>query len=125
MAPFAQLQTLDDVRRFVHEGHRATGNPNSRWNRGRPLEYGFEWGRLPLSVAEPGPLIEHAVRLAGDHGLTLQDVRRLFAELGEDRVERGLAWARAAGEVEERREKRSNRVGRLQEQVVLRARRRD
>ena len=76
MADLQALRTLDDVREFIREGYRASGDPNSRWNRDRPqLAYGFEWGGLPLSVAKPGLLIEHAVRLAGSDGLTLQQVR--------------------------------------------------
>ena len=116
-----QLATLDEVQSFVAEGYRASGDPNSRWNRrGRSLAFGFEWGCLPLAVAEPGPLIEHAVRLAGAEGLTLQEARRVFKHLGTDRFERGLKFARDAGSIDECREKRPNSAGRLQEQVVLR-----
>jgi hypothetical protein len=113
------LETLDDVRRFVLEGYRASGDPNSRRNRGRPLEFGFEWGKLPLTVAEPGPLIERAVRISGDRGLSLQELRGLFAQLGKDRLDRGLAFARDAGVIVEKRESRPNRAGRPQKQVVL------
>src|SRR5215218_7033161 len=73
----ARLQTLDDVRRFIAEGYRASGDPNSRWNRGRPLKFGSEWGKLPLAVAECGPLIERAVQIAGPGGLTLQQLHAL------------------------------------------------
>src|SRR5687768_16053123 len=116
------LRTLDDVRDFIREGYRASGDPNSGWNRERPrLAYGFEWGGLPTVVAEPGLLIERAVRLAGSDGLTLQQIRDLFDMLGKERLDRGLEFARGAGLIEETWEKRANRAGRLQGQAVLRA----
>jgi hypothetical protein len=115
MTTFENLQTLDDVRQFVREGYRAAmGSP-----KGPPLRFGFERGRLPLSVAEPGPLIEHAVRIAGQDGLTLQVVRWVFEPLGAERVNRGLAFARESGALYEARERRPNRSGRPQQQVVL------
>ncbi len=120
-AAIDSLRTLDDVRRFVREGYRASQSGASKWASGRPLDFGFEYGRLPLAIAEPGPLIERAVRLAGPDGLTLQQVREVFAELGSGRLDRGLAFARDAGVVQERRERRPNRAGRPQEQVVLSA----
>ena len=122
MADLQALRTLDDVRDFIREGYRASGDPNSRLNRDRPqLAYGFEWGRLPTVVARPGLLIERAVRLAGSDGLTLQQVRDLFDMLGKERLDRGMEFARGAGLTEETWEKRANRAGRLQGQVVLRA----
>jgi hypothetical protein len=122
MADLQALRTLDDVRDFIREGYRASGDPDSRWNRDRPqLAYGFEWGRLPTVVAEPGLLIERAVRLAGSDGLTLRQVRDLFDMLGKERLDRGLEFARGAGLIDETWEKRANRAGRLQGQVVLRA----
>lgn len=122
IADLQALRTLDDVRDFIREGYRASGDPNSRWNRDRPrLAYGFEWGGLPTVVAEPGLLIERAVRLAGSDGLTLQQVRDLFDMLGKERLDRGMEFARGAGLTEETWEKRANRAGRLQRQDVLRA----
>ena len=122
MADLQALRTLDDVRDFIGEGFRASGDPNSRWNRDRPqLAYGFEWGGLPPIVAEPGLLIERAVRLAGSDGLTLQQLRDLFDMLGKERLDRGMEFARGAGLTEETWEKRPNRAGRLEGQVVLRA----
>lgn len=121
MADLHALRTLDDVRDFIREGYRASGDPNTRLNRDRPqLAYGFEWGRLPPVVAEPGLLIERAVGLAGSDGLTLQQVRDLFDRLGKERLDRGMEFARGAGLTEETWEKRPNRAGRLQGQVVLR-----
>ena len=117
----AQLNTLDDVRRFIAEGYRAAGDPERWQDRGRPLEFGFEWGELPLAVAEPGPLIERAVALAGHDGLTLHQIREVFGPLGRERVDRGLAFALEGGKIEQSREMRPNRGGRLQDQVVLRA----
>jgi hypothetical protein len=122
MADLQVLRTLDDVRDFIREGYRASGDPNDRWNRDRPqLAYGFEWGGLPTVVANPGLLIERAVRLAGSDGLTLQQVRDLFDMLGKERLDRGLEFARGAGLIDETWEKRANRAGRLQGQAVLRA----
>ena len=118
----ASLRTLDDVSRFVREGMRATATGGSRWHEGdRSLEFGFEWGRLPLPVAECGPLVERAVAIAGRDGLTLQQIRRILTGLGEERVSRGLAFARESGRLIESHESRPNRSGREQEQVVLRA----
>ena len=113
------LRTLADVRRFVAEGCRASADPSSGRNLGHPLEFGFAWGELPLAVAEPGPLIEHAVKLAATNGLTLQELRDLFSQLGADRLDRGLVFARGTGLIVERHEKRPNRAGKMQEQVVL------
>ena len=122
MADLQALRTLDDVRDFIREGYHASGDPNTRLNRDRPqLAYGFEWGRLPTVVAKPGLLIERAVGLAGSDGLTLQQVRDLFDMLGKERLDRGMEFARGAGLTEETWEKRPNRAGRLQGQVVLRA----
>jgi hypothetical protein len=121
MADLQALRTLDDVRDFVREGYRASGDLNSRWNRDRPqLAYGFEWGGLPPVVAKPGLLIERAVHLAGSDGLTLQQVRDLFEMLGKERLDRGMEFARGAGLIEATWEKRPNRAGRLQGQTVLR-----
>ncbi len=121
MTELAQLNTLDDVRRFIAEGYRASGDPESWQDRERPLEFGFEWGKLPLAVAEPGALIERAVALAGEDGLTLHQIREVFGPLGRERVDRGLAFVLGAGRVEQSREMRPNRGGRIQDQVVLRA----
>lgn len=120
-ASLSALQSVDDIRMFIAEGYRASQGLNRRTRSRGPLEYGFEWGRLPLSVAEPGPLIEHAVRLSGEDGITLQELRGIFVSLGKDRFERGLRFARDAGLLEECREKRPNRRGHDQQQVVLRA----
>ena len=104
----ASLQTLDDVGRFVREGMRASATGGSRWHKGdRPLEFGFEWERLPLSVAECGPLIERAVAIAGRDGLTLQQIRHILSGLGEERISRGLAFARESGRLVESRESRA------------------
>jgi hypothetical protein len=122
MADLQALRTLDDVRDFIREGYRASGDPKSGSNRDKPqLAYGFQWGHLPTVVAEPALLIEHAVRLAGSDGLTLRQVRDLFDMLGKERLDRGMEFARRAGLTEETWEKRANRAGRLQGQAVLRA----
>jgi hypothetical protein len=102
---FDNLTTHEDVSLFIDAAYqKKLGDPS-----------------LPLAVAEPGPLIERAVEIAGQDGMTLQQVRALFGRLGKERLERGLDMARVAGRVTEVREKRPNRAGRLQEQVVLRA----
>ena len=76
-------------------------------------------GRLPLEVAEVGPLMERSVQVAGSEGLTLQELRRIFAPLGKERFDRGLKFARESGRVTETRESRPNKSGRPQMQVVL------
>ena len=110
------MESLDDVERFILEGYRAAGG---RYRYAKPLGFGFSYGKLPLAVAEPGPLIERAVVLAGKDGLTLQRARRIFDHLGAERFERGLKFARGAGAIVERMERRPNRAGRLQQQVVF------
>lgn len=115
------LTSLDEVREYIAEAYRASGSPSSRWNRGKPLAFGFEWGRLPLGVAEPGPLVERIVELSGAAGITLQELRQILSRLGEDRIARGLAFARQSGRLQESREARRNQAGRPQQQIVLRA----
>jgi hypothetical protein len=66
--------------------------------------------RLPLAVAEPGPLMTQAVGLAGPAGMTLRQLRELFDLLDARRFERGLVQLRA------------DRAGDLELQVVLRCR---
>lgn len=94
---FEEIRTLDDVR----------------------LALRLVDGSYPLHAAEPGPLMEHAVGLSGNDGLTTQQLREVFQVLGKERIERGLTFMRGAGEVVERHEKRPNRIGRQQEQVVF------
>lgn len=116
-----QLQSHAEIERFVLEGYRASGSPRSKWARmGPPLEFGFEWGKLPLAVAEPGPLIEQAVKLAGPSGMTLQEIRILLKGLGAERLDRGLRFAREGGNLLEVEETRADRAGRQRKQVVLR-----
>lgn len=76
---------------------------------------------LPLEVAAPVVLMERAVIVAGDLGLTLQEMRRIFKPLGKDRYDEALRSLRDGGTILEAREERPNRSGRLQTQVVLRA----
>lgn len=94
---FEDITTLDDVRKALY----------------------FVDGRYPLRAAEPGPLMERAVEITGEDGMTLQQLREVFSLLGKERFERGLRFMRDAGEVAEQRERRPNRAGRLQEQVVF------
>lgn len=94
---FEEIRTLDDVRNALR----------------------FVDGSYPLRAAEPGPLMEHAVGLSGEDGLTIQQLREVFSVLGKERFDRGLAFMRGVGEVVERRERRPNRAFRLQEQVVF------
>jgi len=77
---------------------------------------------LPLAGAEPGPLMTHAVGLAGPAGMTLQQLRELFDLLDTRRFERGLVQLRAGGGVVETAELRPDRAGDFQPQVVLRCR---
>ncbi len=71
MSQFDQIRTLDDVGEFINEGYRSINRPADPLgllSPSREFRFGFPPGRLPLAVAEPGPLIEHAVGLAGDRG---------------------------------------------------------
>ena len=117
---FENLQTLDDVRDFVRAGYSAAMPGAGGAAHPRIAEFGFKLGKLPLAVAESGPLIEHAVALAGPNGLTLQEIRAVFGMLSEERIARGLEFARTSGELVEAEERRPNQVKRLQKQVVLR-----
>ncbi len=108
---FEDLTTLDEVTGFVEHGyHGATGSPSWR----------SEGGPLPLAVAEPGPLMELAVMLAGHDGLTRQQLGEVFAALGAERFDRGIATMRAAGHEQETKERRPNSAGCQQVQVVFR-----
>ena len=118
----SHLDSLDDVRRFVAEAVRAAGEPEGEGDQRPALGFGLEWGDLAPAVAEPGPLVERAIALAGEEGLTLQQVRGLFGLLGRERLDRGLIYARDGGRIEQSREMRVNRTGTLQDQVVLRHR---
>jgi hypothetical protein len=114
---FSQLRTLQDVLEYVWSGYAVTIDARRRVMLGVRHE-----PRLPLAVAEPGPLMTHAVCLAGPAGMTLQQLRSLFDLLDTQRFERGLVQLRAGGRVVEIREPRPNRAGYLQPQVVLRCR---
>jgi hypothetical protein len=114
---FPRLRTLQDVRDYVWSGYAATIDARRRVMLGVRQE-----PRLPLAVAEPGPLMTHAVGLAGPAGMTLQQLRSLFDLLDARRFERGLVQLRAGGGVVETTEPRPNRAGDLQPQVVLRCR---
>lgn len=96
---FSSLRTLDDVKRLVHR------------NLYRPFR--------PDWSAE---LIGHALSLAGDSGLTASELRDVLGGLSAHRLEQALALAQAEGRIEKTRERRPNRAGRLQQQVVLRIR---
>jgi hypothetical protein len=112
---FSGLRTLDDVRELVRRAYQAAGPAGLRGRHGTVYS-----GPLTLAVAEPGPLMVHAVSLAGPDGLSMQDLRRLFELLGKERFDRGIAQLRASEQVAETREQRPNRAGRLQAQVVFR-----
>lgn len=110
---YAHLVTLDDVRAEIGKGYgNATGTPSARW--------GTTGGALPPQVARPQALMLRAVEIAGDKGLTLQEMRKLFAGMGQERFADGLGELRSTGALIESTEKRSNRADRLQDQVVLR-----
>ncbi len=99
----------------IGKGYRnATGAPSER--------RGTTGGALPPQVARPQALMLRAVEVAGDKGLTLQEMRELFARMGQERFADGLAKLRSTGALVESTEKRPNRAGRLQDQVILRGR---
>lgn len=114
---FRQLRTLQDVWDYVWSGYAVTIDARRRVMLGVRSE-----PRMPLAVAEPGPLTTHAVGLAGPAGITLPQLRELFDLLDTQRFERGLVQLRAGGSVVETTELRPNRAGDVQPQVVLRRR---
>jgi hypothetical protein len=114
---FARLRTLQDVWDYVWSGYAVTVDTRRRVMLGVRSE-----PRLPLAVAEPGPLMTHAVGLAGPAGMTLRQLRELFDLLDPRRFERGLVQLRAGGRVVETTAWRPNRAGDLELQVMLRRR---
>jgi hypothetical protein len=114
---FPQLRTLQDVWEYVWSGYAVTIDARRRVMIGVRQE-----PRLPLAIAEPGPLMTHAVCLAGPAGMTLQQLRELFDLLDSRRFERGLVQLRAGGGVVETTELRPDRAGEVQPQLVLRRR---
>jgi hypothetical protein len=114
---FPQLLMLQDVRDYVWSGYAATIDARRRVMLGVRQE-----PRLPLAVAEPGPLMTHVVGLAGPDGITLGQLRELFDLLDTRRFKRGLVQLRASGSVVETTEQRPNRSGDVRPQVVLRSR---
>ena len=103
---FADVRTLEDVHAFINDAIRRAGGGSAG---------------LPPAITEPGPLMAHAVKIAGAAGLTRAELEWLFANLGQARFERGLATMRAAKEVVESREPRPNSGGLYQWQVVYRS----
>jgi hypothetical protein len=114
---FPQLRTLQDVWDSVWSGYAVTIDARRRVMLGMRSE-----PRLPLALAEPGPLMTHVVGLAGPAGMTLQQLRQVFDLLDTPRFERGLMQLRVGGGVVETPEPRPDRAGDLQPQVVLRCR---
>jgi hypothetical protein len=114
---FSGLRTLQDVRDYVWSGYAVTIDTRRRVMLGVRAE-----PRLPLAVAEPGPLMTHAVGLTGPAGIALQQLRELFDLLDSRRFERGLMQLRAGADVVETTEPRPDRAGRVRAQVVLRRR---
>lgn len=114
---FAELRTFQDVWDYVWSGYAVTVDARRRVMLGVRHE-----PRLPLAVAEPGPLMTHVVCLAGPAGMTLQQLRSLFDLLDNQRFGRGLVQLRAGGSVVETRESRPDQAGAVQTQVVLRCR---
>jgi hypothetical protein len=114
---FPRLRTLQDVWDYVWSGYAVTIDARRRVMLGPRPE-----PSLPLAVAEPGPLMTHAVCLAGPAGMSLRQLRELFDLLDPRRFERGLVQLRASGRVVETTEPRANRAGDLELQVVLRRR---
>lgn len=110
---YVNLVTLDDVRAAVTEAYRqATGSPSPR--------SGTRGGGLSPQVADPSALMLRAVEIAGRDGLTPQQLRDVFGLMGQERYNDALRGVRESGAVAEVNERRPNRVGRLQQQVVLR-----
>jgi hypothetical protein len=114
---FPRLRTLQDIWDYVWSGYAVTIDARRRVVLGVRQE-----PRLPLAVAEPGPLMTHLVGLAGPAGITLQELRERFDLLDTRRFNRGLMQLRAGGDVAETTELRPDRDGDLRPQVVLRLR---
>jgi hypothetical protein len=114
---FSELRTLQDVWDYVWSGYAITIDARRRVMLGVRQE-----PRLPLAVAEPGPLMTHVVGLTGPAGITLPQLRELFDLLDARRFERGLVQLRAGGSVVETTELRPDQAGSVQTQVVLRCR---
>ena len=118
---FEHLTSMDEVRDWVQGAYRQAGPAG---------QHNWRWGDvthtgpLSLDVAEPGPLMTHAVKLAGDDGITLQDLRKVFDSLGKERFDRGVATMRSSGDVTQTSERRPNKAGRPQAQAVFRYRER-
>lgn len=112
---FNELHTFNDVREHVRQAYASAGTPGQRSKKwGRVLT-----GPLTLSVAEPGPLMAHTVRIAGEAGLTTRELSEIFNMLGKERLTRGIATMRISDHIEERYEPRPNRAGQLQDQIVF------
>jgi hypothetical protein len=112
---FPRLRTLQDVWDYVWSGYALTIDSRRRVMLGVRHDL-----TLPLAVAEPGPLMTHAVCLAGPAGITLQQLRSLFDLLDTQRFERGLVQLRAGGRVVETREPRPSQAGSVRRQIVFR-----
>ncbi len=112
---FARLRTLDDVTAYVADAYRSTTG-RSWMNRD-----GGEPQRLPLDDGNVAALIAHAVKLAGDDGLTTTALRSVFEQVGRERWDRGLKMARDNNLVQTATEPRPNRAGRTQAQAVYRS----
>lgn len=97
--PFADLRTLEDVRRFVD----GTYQPS-----------------VPLTGDEAGQLMARAVTVAGSRGLTRAELEQLFAGLGQARFARGVATLQTTPGIVQVREPRPNAGGLYQWQVVFR-----
>jgi hypothetical protein len=111
---FGEIRSLDEMRAFIATGYSKAMPPKRVFGGTGASE------KSPLAVAEPGPLMAHAVALAGPDGLTLQQLHDVFWLLGKERFDRGVATMRSGGQVTETKESRPNRVGRPQMQVVFR-----
>ncbi len=86
-----------------------------RWQRG-------QWDvtpRLPLQIAEPDVLIEHALRLAGTEGLPAVRLREIVP-VAQPRYDRALWRLESAHMIARSKERRPDCGGRMREQVIWR-----
>jgi hypothetical protein len=99
------LRTLEEIEAYVRGAYL--------WQQRRGE------ARLPLSIAEPAVLLEHAVRLSGVEGIPDAALRRAVP-VAQQRWERGMWRLREAGIVDSAKEPRRDPRGTVRVQVVWR-----
>jgi hypothetical protein len=99
-----EFATIADVREYVRGSATRLGKVS-----------------YPANVADPTPLMERVVTLAGPGGITRQNLLEVFEPLGKERKDRALEALRQSERVEAVTESRPSRAGRDQSQAVFRS----